>query len=167
MTATFQKRSVQLSTRWMKCVDYEQVMEIEQLSFTNPWTLDEFKKWICNRYVYGQVVTTDDVNVIGYYVYELLPDRVLVLNIAVHPSCLRRGVGSYMMAELKKKLHARVRTSLVCNVSDRNYEAHAFFRDHGFTATRVIHGLWDDRDIDAYRFEFHGGNTNGRNETAS
>jgi len=65
-------------------------------------------------------------------IYELMRNRIHVLNLAVHPDYQRRGVGSQMVAKLIGKLSAQRRSRVVLEVRETNVPAQLFFRENGF-----------------------------------
>jgi len=116
--------------RWLVRRDLEQVLEIEQLSFPYPWTEEEFIRVLRHKSVVGQCVEYEK-QVVAYVIYELGNHCLEILNLAVHPSCWRRGFGSFLVDKLKSKLSKQKRPLLVAEVWERNVAAQLFFRSHG------------------------------------
>lgn len=144
--------------RWMVRADMKEVEEIEQLMFQYPWSTDEFIRCLRQRNVIGLVATDrqgDDV--LGYCIYDLMPNRLVLLNFAVHPSCLRRGVGRQIVEKMATKLAPTRRSSLEIMVRETNIEAQLFFRALGFKAIRTLskpYDLEDNCDDDAIVMEY-------------
>jgi ribosomal-protein-alanine N-acetyltransferase len=111
-------------TRWMIRRDMPEVMRIERDSFAFPWTEDDFLKHLRQRHCIGMVAEspsgitgTNDYGIAGFFLYELIAKRMQLLNIAVAPEFIRRGVGSQMMHKLKTKLGTHKRDRIGNSVS--------------------------------------------------
>jgi ribosomal-protein-alanine N-acetyltransferase len=131
--------------RWMIRADMPEVEEIEQLMFQYPWQTDDFIRCLRQRNCIGLVATdTGGDDVLGYCIYELFPNRLSLLNFAVHPSCLRRGVGRAIVEKLVTKLAPQRRSRLEIWVRETNVEAQLFFRAVGFKATATMTKPYED-----------------------
>ena len=145
--------------RYMIRRDMPQVLEIEQLCFTDPWTEEDFILALRQRCCIGMVAVDESGapwdDVLGFAIYELPKRRIELLNIAVHPSVWRRGIGTAMIAKLSSKLSVQRRQKICLNVADNNVMAHLFFKAQGFSCVKVQPEFYDHRpDLAAYRFEY-------------
>ncbi len=138
--------------RWMIRRDMPEVMAIEEASFAEPWSEDDFVRSLRQRNCIGMVAEIDE-RVVGYMVYYLEKTRLDLANIAVHPDFRRRGVATAMINKLKGKLQSQRRNRLRLIVGDWNLRAQVFFRACGMLATEVEREAFYDGS-DAYRFEF-------------
>lgn len=145
------KQITEVDITWMIRQNLEEVMEIENLSFPWPWTVDELMSCLRRTSVVGMVAKRAD-RVVGFMIYELLKSRLHVLNFAVHPEFRRQQVGSQMVDKLIFKLSQQRRTEIVLEVRERNLAAQLFFKRCGFEAEGVIRGHYEDTDEDAYQF---------------
>jgi ribosomal-protein-alanine N-acetyltransferase len=142
-----------IAINWMVRMHFPEVMEIERSSFEHPWTEKELLKTLRNRAMVGMVVE-HDFHVVGFYIYQLHKKCHEIVNMAVHPDFRRQGVASAMIAKLTGKVRTSAnREGIFALVRDGNLPAHLFFRRHGFRAVKVLHGIYDGSDDDAYRFE--------------
>jgi ribosomal-protein-alanine N-acetyltransferase len=139
---------------WMMRRHMPEVLAIEESEFENPWTEEDFIRVLKNRNSIG-VVAEHREKIVGYAVYELLKDRVNVLNFAVHEDVQRRRVGTQMIQYLKRKLTSSTRSRLAFTVRDSNTPAHLFLRASGFRAVNVLRGFYTDMGDDAYLFHWH------------
>ncbi len=140
--------------RWMIRRDMPEVLEIGHLGFTDaPWTEHDFIRCLRQRSCIGMVAERGD-DVVGYVIYELFKNRLDILNLAVHPSCWRSGVGRQIVDKLKAKLAPERRKALVCEVRETNVKAQIFFKALGFRCVGMIQSHYDDVVEDAYRFRF-------------
>lgn len=150
--------------RWMIRRDLEQVVAIENLSFPDPWTADDFMKVLLQRNRIGMVAEVADSiygrrdAIAGYMLYELNDNCLRLINLAVHPDFRRRCVGTAMVRKLVSKLSPQRRSKLIVEAADYNLLSHVFLRACGFVATEIVPGLFVD-DLDgtetlAYKFEW-------------
>lgn len=142
--------------RWAVRADLPEVLRIEQHVFRDQaWTRKEFEDTIRRRDTILMVLETKAVGessgIAGYCVYQLLKNRILILNIAVHPEDTRCGYGRSMIEKLAAKLDAEKRASLVVETKESNVNAQLFFRAVGFRMTRTLSDYCGDGE-DAYVF---------------
>jgi ribosomal-protein-alanine N-acetyltransferase len=88
-------------------------------------------------------------------IYELKKDRLVLINLAVCPFYRRKGVARDGINWLKGKLSPDRRKLLETVVSERNLQAHLFFKDMEFRATGVERNYYDEPNHDAYRMIYH------------
>lgn len=153
-SVTTRKKKLYVHIRWMIRRDMPEVLAIEeacQLDF--PWDEKAFKDCENSRDVIRMVAEVDE-RVVGFMVYETHQSRIHLLNLNVHPSMWRRGVGRRMVEKLIGKLSAQRRTRITAEISETNLDAHLFFRAMGFKATAVLHDYYDCANEDCYLFQF-------------
>jgi [ribosomal protein S18]-alanine N-acetyltransferase len=76
--------------------DLDAVLEVEEASFTNPWTRQMFETDLANVGVsFGYVLRTPEWRVAAFCTVWVVVDEVHVNNLAVRPEC--RGVGAGRM----------------------------------------------------------------------
>src|SRR5262249_39723921 len=101
----------------------------------------------------GMVAEQAD-KVVGYMIYELHKTKLHIVNLAVHPTWRRRGVGRQMVAKLVSKLSSHRRTRISLEVRETNLAAQLFFRALEFLAIKVARGYYDDTGEDAYLMQY-------------
>jgi ribosomal-protein-alanine N-acetyltransferase len=78
--------------------DLTGVLEVEQESFTNPWTREMYAWELQNRSVcHIFVVRTDDCAVAGFCAFWLVFDEIHINNLAVRPAYRGQGIGTALM----------------------------------------------------------------------
>ena len=127
--------------RWMIRRDMPAVLEIESLSFEFPCSEEEMITMLRQRNTIGMVSEVDG-QVVGFMIYDLLPNRLHLNTIAVHPSHRRYGVGRAMVEKLIYKLSFQRRNRIILEVRETNLIAQKFLRSLGFIAVET--------DEDAY-----------------
>lgn len=135
--------------RWLITRDMPNVLAIEESSFDDPWTSDIFKRCLRQRNCIGMVAEVVDT-LAGFMVYELHKNRLHILDLAVHESYRRRGVGTAMLGKLVGNLSHERRNRIMLEVRETNLEAQLFFKDSGFKALSVLNDFYDDLNEAAY-----------------
>lgn len=145
-----------LHIRWMIRRDLYEVLDIETSSFEFPWSEKDFLQIMRGRNCVARVVDsreTETLNqVAGYMVYELHKHHIELVNMAVAPNFRRRGVGTAMLAELRKKLTPMRRRKLQVDVRESNLNCQLWLRANGMRAVSVLRKHFDETDESAYRF---------------
>ena len=137
--------------RWMIRRDMAAVLRIESRSFEFPWTDDDFVAALRRRNCIGMVAEHEN-RIVGHMIYDLEPNRLRLLNIAVCPDHRRIDIGSHLMRKLISKLSLSGRDSLALEVRETNVAAQLFFRSLGFRAVSILRDYYDQSDEDAYAF---------------
>jgi [ribosomal protein S18]-alanine N-acetyltransferase len=114
--------------------DLTGVLEVEQESFTNPWTRDMYSWELQNRSVcHIFVVRTEECRVAGFCAFWLVFDEIHINNLAVRPAFRGRGIGTDLMTHVlaqAQQLGAR-RATLEVRASNaaarRMYERLGFY----------------------------------------
>ena len=150
---------VPVHIRYMIRRDMPEVLAIENESYSDPWSDDDFIKVLRQRNSIGMVAEVasgkDELKIVGHMVYEIHKTRLELLNIAVDQSFRRRGVGRQMISKLYEKLTAKRRSKIQLYVADRNLSGQLFMRSVGFKATAVVREFFPTTGEDAYTMELH------------
>lgn len=136
--------------------DMEDVMALELAAFGDPWSEREITDFLKLPHAIG-VVVEDDGILVGFMLYEIGPDCIVLHDIAINELYRREGIGRQLVDKLIDKLHEKRRRDLLVLVRERNLEAQLFFRALGFrTAGIVRHAYWDVEE-DGYRMRYRKG----------
>lgn len=137
-----------LIIRDMREDDIPAVSEIEQISFSTPWSKESFLNEIYNKYAFSKVAVFE-VNVIGYICANYLHHESHILNLAVHPDFRRRGVATILMNEAKKEMKKKGCVFLYLKVGVSNTGAQKFYELFGFKVETIRKKYYDNPDEDA------------------
>jgi ribosomal-protein-alanine N-acetyltransferase len=78
--------------------DLDEVLVIEEASFTNPWTRQMFQWEMQNAGVsYGYVLRTPEWPVAAFCTIWVVMDEIHINNVAVRPQCRGGGVGRVLL----------------------------------------------------------------------
>jgi ribosomal-protein-alanine N-acetyltransferase len=137
----------------MKKEDIDQVLAIEQASFSLPWSrnlfLSEFRSPLVSTLM---VALADDPllrRVIGYIVFWLVADEVHILNLAAAPEQRRKGVAKKLVLGALKQTYQKGATRVFLEVRASNAAARSLYSNLGFTGTSVRRGYYDTPVEDA------------------
>lgn len=139
--------------RWMIRRDFPEVLDIEYRSFESDWSEEDFIRCLRQRNSIGMVAEHKE-KIVGYMIYELHKNRLHILNFAVHPDCVRQGVGSAMVRRLVGKLTPTRRSRIMLEIREKNLAAQMFFKAQGFRAISLLRDFYEDTPEDAYLFQF-------------
>lgn len=154
MSTTMSKLKITPHIRWAIRRDLDEMLQIENECFSNPWTEEEWIDGLRQRNNIGMIAEHHE-HVVGSMIYCLHRDRIHVLNFAVRKDHQRHGIGTAMINRLKSKLSAQRRTRIVLEVRETNLAAQLFFKSQGFRAVALLRGHYADAPgEDAIQFQY-------------
>jgi len=115
----------------MQGEDIDEVMHIEQISFSSPWPEYSFLSEISKEYSLAFVAALPE-RIAGYICAQHGLDEGHVLNLAVHPDLRKKGIGNALAEETLhrlKKLGCRI---FYLEVRMSNDPAMQFYEHLGF-----------------------------------
>ncbi len=98
--------------RSMEVLDIDPIFEIENLSFSTPWTRSAFETELTNDNAHYIVITVED-KVIGYGGFWKIMDEAHFTNLAIHPEYRGKGYGKQLiqgMLDLAKQIDIKYAT---------------------------------------------------------
>ena len=122
----------------MRKEDLPEVMAIESLSFSEPWTEEMFLHELSSDGVAQVLVARADEGsgrrIVGFLCAWIVADELQISNIAVHPGYRRRGVASQLLEEMLRRAKAMGARAGYLEVRASNEAAKALYQRHGFAA---------------------------------
>ncbi len=144
-----------LSIRPMAERDLDEVLAIERMSFSNPWTdvmfLAELRE---NPFARFLIAARDDA-IVGYVGGWVIVDELHLLNLAVHPDCRRQGLAGQLVDHLFRDGEGGI-TKASLEVRRSNRTAIALYERFGFHAVGVRSRYYTDPCEDALVMEWLG-----------
>ena len=126
--------------------DLDQVLAIEQTSFTMPWTRNLFLSEFRNAPVSLMLAARSSLEpqaVIGYIVCWIVADELHILNLATDPAWRRKGIARHLvLTALKYGCERNVRRAFL-EVRASNEAALNFYEGLGFVRSIVRKGYYD------------------------
>ena len=140
--------------------DLPGILEIERLSFDNPWSLDAFERELSLPFSRMTVATgaptpaahaasaktaartaaqtdRDGVGLSGFLCRWLVADECHILNVAVHPRMRQHGIGKLLMQHALAEAHAQHAHVVTLEVRRSNFAARALYRKLEFQERRL------------------------------
>jgi ribosomal-protein-alanine N-acetyltransferase len=120
-----------IGLRTMDEKDLARVLEVENVSYSIPWSETTFRG-LLRRHDAELVVATDDSTIIGHAVYWYVLDQGELGNVAVAPSARGRGVGAMLVNEIVMRATKRGVRELFLEVRPSNEHARHLYSKFGF-----------------------------------
>ena len=136
----------------MKKEDIDQVLAIEQASFSMPWSrnlfLSEFRSPGVSTLLVSLANDTPRM-VTGYIIYWLVEYEMHILNLAVAPAHRRHGIARQLVLDAIKRAYAKGARQAFLEVRASNTAAQKLYSDLGFTGSFVRRDYYDSPTEDA------------------
>lgn len=116
----------------MQDADLDQVLAIERASFPSPWRREHFVHELRHNPFAVTRVLRQSGKVLGYVCLWRLHGELKINNIAIHPSCRRRGLGGWLLGRVLQLGRQSACHTATLEVRASNEEAQALYRRHGF-----------------------------------
>lgn len=133
-----------IKIRQMTLDDLDNIMEVEQLSFSVPWSRESFEGEVLQNKAAVYLVAQCDDRVIGYVGVWLIIDEGHITNVAVHPAFRNKGIGKKLlktMIEFSNNLNI---TKLTLEVRPSNAYALKLYEGFGFKPAGVRPGYYSN-----------------------
>lgn len=135
--------------RFMEEKDIDDVLKIEQASFTTPWTLEAFHHEMTQNRFAVYVVLEEDGQVIGYCGSWVVVDEVHITNVAIHPDYRGQKLGEALMRNMIEVAIGLGAVSMTLEVRVSNHIAQSLYRKLGFQDGGIRKNYYTDLQEDA------------------
>ena len=137
-----------LIIRDMREDDITQVMEIEKISFSTPWTEYMFLGELYRKNAFQRVAVFAE-KIIGYICVNYVLHESHIPNLAVDPDFRRRGVASGLMNDAIRELKKKGCVFMYLEVRASNVGAQKFYEIFDFVIQGVRKKYYGNPDEDA------------------
>jgi [ribosomal protein S18]-alanine N-acetyltransferase len=143
--------------RRMEERDLPSVLEIEKVSFPNPWRETTFRGEIQHRPIsYPLVIVHTTLNkVIGYIIFWVIGEEVQINNIAVHPDFRRLGIGEQVLRQVIEQVKWGGANFVTLEVRPSNIGALILYKQIGFKMLGVRKNYYTNPPEDAFVLGLH------------
>jgi ribosomal-protein-alanine N-acetyltransferase len=131
---------------FMKKEDMDQVMAIEQASFSMPWSRNLFLSEFRSPGISTLMVALSDApvrTIDGYIVFWLVEDEMHILNLAVAPPVRRHGIARTLVLAAIERAHRKGARRAFLEVRASNAAAMKLYSALGFSGTAVRRDYYD------------------------
>jgi [ribosomal protein S18]-alanine N-acetyltransferase len=130
--------------------DLDGVLEVDALSFTNPWTRAMYESDFLSRDTSRlYVLRSPEHRVAGYIAAWFVVDEVHINNLAVRPDCRGRGYGSALLRHVLAAGEQNGATRALLEVRRSNDVARRLYEHHGFRVAGVRRDYYSEPIEDA------------------
>lgn len=139
--------------RHFKKMDLNGVMNIESISFSDPWSITMFEA-LFEINPKGFYVIENDSKIIGFAVVLVEPcfagilphKRAHLINLAVHPDFHRNGIGTDLVERIERDMRSENAHSIYLEVRRSNKAALKFYSNLLFKRIGLIKGFYQNED---------------------
>src|SRR5712692_8338541 len=130
--------------------DLDAVLQIEQLSFVNPWTREMYLAELENRGVsYCYVARGSSQQVVGFCSFWRVLDELHINNLAVAPAHRGAGAGTALLREVLREGARMGARRATLEVRRSNEAARQLYERFGFSVVGVRQGYYSNPVEDA------------------
>jgi [ribosomal protein S18]-alanine N-acetyltransferase len=140
MSVTFRK---------MTLGDLEQVVAIDQMSFSLPWPARSFQFELTDNPASRSWVAELDGRLVGMVVAWLIVDEIHIATIATHPDFRKQGIGEKLLLHTLQSAKAEGAVSSFLEVREGNTAAIMIYRKVGYVESGRREGYYKDNGEDA------------------
>lgn len=133
----------------MTLQDLDRIVEIEQLSFTLPWSRSSFYQELTNNPYARYIVMEHDGQIIGYCGMWLVMDEAHITNIAVLPQFRGKKLGEALMRQAMTLAREEGAQTMTLEVRVSNTVAQSLYRKLGFLNGGIRKRYYSDNQEDA------------------
>jgi [ribosomal protein S18]-alanine N-acetyltransferase len=120
--------------------DLAGIVEIEELAFDNPWSIDSFERELSlpfSRLIVAAKGADDNERLIGFLCRWLVADECHILNVAVHPRMRRKGIAHRLLGDALAEAKSRHALVVTLEVRRSNLAARSLYRKFEFEERRL------------------------------
>jgi ribosomal-protein-alanine N-acetyltransferase len=142
---------LEVKIREVKEEDLDKIVEIENLSFKDPWSRFSFSAELRNPFSKIYVAAVGN-NLVGYIILWEFSELLHIANIAVHPDFRRRGIGGKLLEKAIFYAKELGVGGITLEVRASNGVAQRFYEKNGFRKMGNIRYYYKDgEDAFIYR----------------
>ena len=142
------RRHAEIRTREMTAGDMDDVLVIEHVSFSIPWSREMFLEEIAYPFCHDLVAVIGEI-LVGYISFAVVCDEAHLRNVAVHRDWQRLGVASGLLSQMIVTISALGVKRVTLEVRESNRAALALYKRFGFVVEGVRPSYYQETGEDA------------------
>ena len=127
----------------MTSAHLDQVAEIEQICFSDPWSRRMLSEHLENECAATLVAISSDGSVLGYAGLLVVLDEGYITNVAVRPEYRRQGIAGELLSVFRRFAEGNNMAFMTLEVRESNASARALYTKHGFAEVGVRKNYYD------------------------
>lgn len=135
--------------REMRLEDLDDVLQIEEKTFSDPWSRKSFEMEITENLLSTNIVAQYQEKIIGYAGMWTIIDEGHITNIAVDEEYKGRSVGNYLLMGLIKQCKNNEIYKITLEVRKSNVVAINLYKKHGFVEAGIRKDYYINEKEDA------------------
>lgn len=142
-----------IQIREMQLDDLEEVLQIEEATFSIPWTMNGFFTYLIREDALF-LSAVEDGAVVGYIGLITAGPEADITNVAVKESVRKKGVGKQLVKEMLRQAEKRGVEDVFLEVRVGNDPAIRLYRSFGFEEVGVRKDYYEKPREDAYIMKY-------------
>jgi ribosomal-protein-alanine N-acetyltransferase len=135
--------------RKMTVDDLEQVVAIDQTSFSLPWPVHAFQYEVKNNPLSRCWVADLDGRVVAMAVIWFILDEIHIATVATHPDFRKQGIGKNLLLHAMRSAKEEGAQTAFLEVREGNFAAIEMYHQFGFVESGRRAGYYKDNGEDA------------------
>lgn len=137
----------------LRVTDLDAVMEIEEHSFSAPWSRKLFEEEFERPWSFLIAIRDGRRRPIAYLNFWVVHDEIHVMNVATHPDHRGKGLAAHLLGDMINKGRQNDCRAVILEVRRSNAAAQHLYGKLGFRQIGVRRRYYSDNDEDALVFE--------------
>lgn len=121
----------------------DQVAEIEQICFSDPWSRRMLSEHLENECAATLVAVSEDGTILGYAGLLVVLDEGYITNVAVRPEYRRQGIAGELLAVFRRFAEGNKLAFLTLEVREGNAPARALYAKYGYQEAGLRKNYYD------------------------
>lgn len=135
-----------ISVRQMMDSDIDRVLDIEEISYTNPWDVDIITDLFFNENICSKVAVVNN-KVQGYHFYSVYDNYFQIMNITVNPKKRRKKIATHLISDIFRTDEINTHTrNIDAWVNETKLPMLQLLKKHEFKAIGIAKDLFGTAD---------------------
>ncbi len=129
--------------------DLDKILEIENMTFSTPWTRESFLKEIRDNHLAKYLLIEYKGEIVGYGGMWFIMDEAHITNIAISKNFRKKKLGSFLVKSMIEYAELQGIKRMTLEVRDSNIAAQRLYSKYGFKPYGIRPRYYQDNNEDA------------------